>query len=214
MPTLHTNLVIKDILQRKLYLPEEVRALNSESFKVLNQEWQKRFVAHEGLRSLKNHWFRTRTPKVPRQQAVHEALAHLKGYKTILEKHDTFCLKFQHTRKAKGPVPKFRPGFKSTKDTHGSIGIEKKSFSLPKGDKSGRSFSLYRTTDVWADFHPAVTKHFQPSKSRHPRPHGEKMYVMRDMKLAGKKNKLPDYFLESDMKIHRKFGEVDCTTQG
>ncbi len=32
------------------------------------------------------------------------------------------------------------------------------------------------------------------------------MYVMRDMKLAGKKNKLPDYFLDSDIKIHRKFG--------
>jgi hypothetical protein len=87
------NLVIKEILERKLYLPEAVRAQNSESFKVLNQDWQKRFVAHEGLSSLKNHWFRTRTPKVPRQQAVHEALAHLKGYKTILEKHDNFCLK-------------------------------------------------------------------------------------------------------------------------
>ena len=197
------NLVIKEILANKLYLPDAVRVLDSNSFKVLESDWQKRLVAHEGLSSLKNHWFRTRTPKVIRQQAVKEALAHLKGYKTLLEKHDVFSLKVPSTRKAKGPVPKFRPGFKSGKDNHGSISIEKVSFSLPEGEKTGRTFNLFRRTDVWAPFNPKQTQHFKPEPAErvYPRPR-EKMYVMRGIRLAGKEEKLPDCFLDSDKKIH------------
>ena len=146
------------------------------SFNTMEKEMVYAYVSKSGLSTTK-HTKLLCTPKVIRQQAIKSVVAHIKAFRTKVNKRAAQHAKYPNARSFQRPV-KFVPGFKSRDMTHDTITIEAK--SLRQDDAT--TFSIYRN---WR---------FKPGGP----------FVMRDLRYA---TSVAANLIGRDFRVHYKRGK-------